>query len=145
MYIYIYIRTRGCRVTYLAPGRVGLGGVPVWDFLVCLSSVCLSVPGWFASDPPWRPTLSDPPWATHPGDPPRATHPGRPTRRDPPGANHPPRSCRPLARVRYIYIYIYANSFIPGGPRVEMVLRPTGSQAPPITSIGRLETRAKVS
>ena len=29
--------------------------------------------------------------------------------------------------------------------RVEVVLRPTGSQAPPITTIGRLETQAAVN
>ena len=98
-------------MAYLPPRRVGQGGVPVWDFSVCLLSVCLSVPGWVASDPPWRPalatppgrpTLGDPPLATHPGrpalgdppgrptlgDPPRATHPGRPTLGDPPGATH---------------------------------------------------------
>ena len=56
----------------------------------------------------------------------------------------------------YIYIYIYVcirtvvscveynNSPIPGGSRVEVVLRPTGSQAPPSTSIGRFETQEKV-
>ena len=37
------------------------------------------------------------------------------------------------------------NMFIyPKWCRVEVVLRPTGSQAPLITSIGRLETQAEV-
>ena len=38
------------------------------------------------------------------------------------------------------------NKFIyPRWSRVEVVLRPTGSQAPPITSIGRLEAQADVT
>ena len=80
----------GYRVAYFTPGRVGLG-VLVWDFSVCLSACLLFVPGWVASDPPWRPALSDPPWATRPGRPTRATHPGRPNPGDPPGASHPGR------------------------------------------------------
>ena len=49
-----------------------------------------------------------------------------------------------------IYIYIVQmcrvyNKFIyPRWSRVEVVLQPTGSQAPPITSIGRPKAQAKV-
>ena len=43
----LYIRTRGCRMAYLTPGRVGLGGGGSSRFLclsvVYLSVVCLSV------------------------------------------------------------------------------------------------------
>ena len=38
----------------------------------------------------------------------------------------------------------YNKSIYPRWFRVAVVLRPTGSQAPPITSIGRLETQAEV-
>ena len=50
---------------------------------------------------------------------------------------------------QYISTYIqlcleYPELIYPRWSRVEVVLRPTGSQAPPITSIGRLETQAEV-
>ena len=103
---YIYISERGgAEWRILLLGALGWG-VLVWDFSVCLC-VCLSVPGWVASDPPWRPTLGDPPWATHPGRPARATHPGDPPRQPTP-ATHPQRPplvlIASLAGVRYSHI-----------------------------------------
>ena len=56
-----------------------------------------------------------------------------------------------LSLSLYIYIYIHTDVYgcilydeyiSPKWSRVEVVQRPTGSQAPPLTSIGRLETQA---
>ena len=75
---------------------------------LCLSVDCLFVCSRVGRQ---RPALATHPGRPTPGDPPWATHPGRPTRCDPPFVTHPSRSYRPLAGVRYIYLFIFDREF----------------------------------
>ena len=58
MYIY---QNEGCRVAVFDSWACWARGVPVWEFSGCCLFVCLSVPGWIASDPPWATRLGNPP------------------------------------------------------------------------------------